>query len=81
MFEELNAMFPDHTHFYEIVGMGITEAMDFGARMAAGDPHVINYNGKIIFAVQHAIDVSNNDLLQEVPGTPVAVVKETSIKS
>lgn len=79
MFDELNEMFPDYTNFYEIIGLGITEAMDFGARMAAGDPHVINYNGKIILAVQHSIDVTDNDWLQEVPGTPAVVVEEPAV--
>ena len=79
MFDELNAAFPNHTHFYE-VNLSITEAMERCARMAAGDVHVVNYQGKVIFAAQHAMTgISNADWISEVPGAPVEVVAEEPV--
>jgi len=40
---------------------------------------VLNYQGKIIFAVQHSLDVSGIDWLTEVPGSPV-VELESSVE-
>lgn len=74
MFDELNSAFPNHSHFYEVNGLGLAEAMESCARIAAGDPHILNYNGKIIFAVQHAISVEGIDWLLEVAGAPVDTI-------
>jgi len=71
MFDELNSAFPNHTHFYEVNGIGFGEAMESCARLAAGDPHVLNYNGKIIFATQHAVSVTDIEWLSEVEGAPI----------
>lgn len=76
MFDELNAAFPNHTHFYEVVGLTLAEAMDRSARLTGGDSHILNYQGKVIFAVQHDVNVSGFDWLIEVPGAPV--VEETA---
>ena len=76
MFDELNAAFPDHTHFYEVVGLSLADAMDRSARLTGGDCHILNYQGKIIFAVQHDVNVSGFDWLVNVPGAPV--VEETA---
>ena len=76
MFEELNNAFPGHTHFYEVVGLSLTEAMESAARLAAGDPHVLNMNGKIIFAAHHAIPTADIDWLIDVPGAPIDAVEE-----
>jgi hypothetical protein len=72
MFNELNSAFPNHTHFYEVTGLQLGEAMDRAARLSGADSHVLNYQGKIIFAVQHSLDVTGIDWLTEVPGSPVA---------
>ena len=74
MFDELNSAFPNHTHFYEITGIGFGEAMENCARLAAGDPHVLNFNGKIIFATQRGVSVTDIDWLSEVAGSPVEPV-------
>lgn len=76
MFDELNAAFPNHTHFYEVVGLSLADAMDRSARLTGGDCHILNYQGKIIFAVQHDVNVSGFDWLIDVPGAPV--VEETA---
>jgi len=70
MFEELNEAFPDHTHFYEVKGMTMSEALDKCARMTGDCGQVFNYQGKIIFAVKHSL---GNDLpwATLVPGSPI----------
>jgi hypothetical protein len=78
MFDELNSSFPDHTHFYEVIGLSLTDAMESCARLAAGDPQIFNYNGKIIFAVQNNVSVTDIPWLTEVPGSPT-VVEETVV--
>jgi len=79
MFDELNAAFPDHTHFYEVVGLPLAEAMDQCARLTAGEVQVVNYQGKIIFAVQHYLSVSGAGWLVEVPGAPEEAVVEEAV--
>ena len=71
MFNELDAIFPNHKRFYEVVGLSLAEAMERAARLTGDDSHVLNYQGKIIFAVQHSLDVTGIDWLTEVPGTPM----------
>lgn len=83
MFNELNSAFPNHTHFYEVMGLQLGEAMDRAARLSGADTHVLNYQGKIIFAVQHELDVTGIDWLTEVPGSPVAeevIVEEPAVE-
>jgi hypothetical protein len=74
MFNELNAAFPDHNYFYEVVGLTLTDAMMSCARLTAGDPHVINYNGKIIFASQQSINTADINWLLDVYKEPEAPV-------
>lgn len=50
MYEELNKIFPNQWWFYEVLGMTITEAMDRCSRMTGEPSHVINYQGRIVFA-------------------------------
>lgn len=71
MFNELDAVFPGHTNYYEVAGLGLSEAMDRAARLSGEDAHVLNYQGKIIFAVKHAIDITGIDWLIDVPGAPI----------
>jgi hypothetical protein len=77
MFNELNASFPDHSYFYEVTGHSLTDAMENCARLAAGDSHVINYNGKIIFASQQQINTAGISWLTDIaePGTVDPVVE------
>lgn len=75
MFEELNNAFPNHTHFYEVLGITMNEAMDRCARLTGDDPMVMNYNGKIVFALKH--DLGNGiEWLHPVPGSPIDVASE-----
>lgn len=70
MFNELNDAFPDHTHFYEIKGLTLSEALDRCARMTGDNGQVFNYQGKIIFAVKHSL---GNELpwADPVSGSPI----------
>jgi len=73
MFNELNDMFPDHTHFYEVNNMVFSDALERCARLTAGDGQVLNFQGKIIFAVKHKLETDGIDWLNPVPGTPIEV--------
>jgi hypothetical protein len=75
MFEELNNAFPNHTHFYEVLGITMNEAMDRCARLTGDDPLVMNYNGKIVFALKH--DLGNGiEWMTPVTGSPIDVSAE-----
>lgn len=78
MFNELNASFPDHSYFYEVVGYSLTDAMMRCAVMAAGDSHVINYNGKIIFASQQKLNTTDITWLIDI--VEPTVVEETVVE-
>jgi len=71
MFEELNNAFPNHTHFYEVNGMVMSDAMERCARLSGDDGHVFNYQGKIIFAVKHALETTDISWLNPVTGSPI----------
>lgn len=71
MFNELNNMFPDHTNFYEVGNMTFSDALERCARLTAGDGQVLNYQGKIVFAVKHNVDTTAIDWLNPVPGSPI----------
>lgn len=73
MFADLNNIFPDHTHFYEVGNMTFSDAMERCARLSADDSHVINYQGKVVFAVKHAVDTAAIDWLNPVAGSPIDV--------
>ena len=75
MFEELNNAFPNHTHFYEVLGITMNEAMDRCARLTGDDPLVMNFNGKIVFALKHSLG-SGIEWLVPVPGSPIDVSAE-----
>lgn len=50
MYEELNRIFPNQWWFYDVIGLPLTEAMNRCARMTGQQAHVINYQGRVIFA-------------------------------
>jgi len=75
MFQELNNAFPDHTHFYEVLGITMNEAMDRCARLTGDNPQVMNYNGNIIFALNHDLG-TGIEWLRPVSGSPIDVVTE-----
>lgn len=72
MFLELNEAFPDHTHFYDVRGLTLTEALDKCARMTGDSGNVFNYQGKIIFAVKHSLGTELS-WATLVPGSPIDV--------
>lgn len=73
MYNELTIGFPDHTHFYEVGNMTMGEALDRCARMTGDDGQVLNYQGKIVFAVKHALDTNEISWLNPVAGSPIDV--------
>jgi hypothetical protein len=73
MFDTLNSAFPNHTHFYTVSGLSMTDALDRCARMTGDDGQVFNYNNQIIFAVKHALNTELIPWLDPVPGSPVDV--------
>lgn len=75
MFDVLNAAFPNHTHFYIVNGLSMSDALDRCARMTGDDGQVFNYNNQIIFAVKHNLETVDIPWLDPVPGSPVDVVQ------
>lgn len=71
MFEELNNAFPNHSHFYEVNGLVLSDAMERCARLTGEDGHILNYQGKIIFAVKHALETADISWLNPVSGSPI----------
>lgn len=71
MYNDLNNIFPDHFHFYEVGNMSFSDALERCARLTGDDGHVVNYQGKIIFAVKHKIETDDISWLNPVPGTPI----------
>jgi hypothetical protein len=71
MFDELNAAFPEHTNFYEVNGLVLSEAMERCARLTGDNGLVFNYNGKIIFAVKHWQETTDIEWLNPVAGSPI----------
>jgi hypothetical protein len=53
----------------------MNEAMDRCARLTGDDPLVMNYNGKIVFALKH--DLGNGiEWMKPVTGSPIDVSAE-----
>jgi len=67
LFEELDAIFPAHTHFYIVNLPSIDEALERCARLTGSASHVTSYNGQLIMAVQHGLNVDDITWLTEVP--------------
>jgi hypothetical protein len=64
MYAELKAAFPTFSHYYQVVGLPISDALDRCARLTGEDAHVLNFNGQIIFALQHVISDDNEWLVE-----------------
>lgn len=73
MFNELNNIFPSHNYFYDVGNMSFGEALERCARLSGDDNHVVNYQGRIIFAAKNAIDVTAIDWLNPVVGSPINI--------
>jgi hypothetical protein len=70
MFDELFAAFPEHTHFYEVCNMTMSDALERCARMTGDNGMVCNYQNKIIFAVKHPLITDDIVWLSPVSGSP-----------
>lgn len=55
LYEELDAMFPSHTHYYVVNLPDMNDALERCARLTGGISNVVTYNGQMILAVQHLI--------------------------
>jgi hypothetical protein len=66
LFEELDAVFTSHSHYYTVGLPDMNEALEKCARIMHTNPQVITYGGQMILASQHAI---SNDItwLTEIP--------------
>lgn len=71
MFNELNNIFPNHSFFYDVSNMSFSEALDRCARLSGDDNHVVNYQGKVVFAAKSKVDTDQIDWLNPVPGSPI----------
>lgn len=71
MYNELNSIFPDHFYFYDVGNMSFGEALERCARLSGDDNHVVNYQGRVIFAAKNAIDVNAISWLNPVAGSPI----------
>lgn len=73
MFDALNNAFPNHTHFYIVNGLTMSDALDRCARMTGDDGQIFMYNNSMVFAVKHALDTAQIPWLDPVSGSPVDV--------
>ena len=74
LYEELDAMFPSHTHYY-IVGLSdMNEALDKCARLSHGMVNIINYGGQMILVSPHGLS-DQISWLTEVAAPVVEVVE------
>jgi len=55
LFDELDAIFSTHTHYYTVSVPSMNDALERCARLTGGTPQVINYNGQIILATQQGL--------------------------
>jgi hypothetical protein len=78
LFEELDAIFPAHTHYYSVALTDMNEALEKCARVTGGNAQVINYSGQMILATQTNI---GNEItwLNEIPRPEEPIVEEESI--
>lgn len=66
LFEELDAIFSNHTNYYIVSLPSMNDALERCARLTGGDDQVINYNGQMILATQQNIG-NQISWLTEVP--------------
>jgi hypothetical protein len=75
MYDELKAVFPGYSHFYEVVGLQLAEAMDRCARMTGSSANILQYQNKIIFALTHDLG-EGPDFLNAIPNPNPETVEE-----
>lgn len=50
LFDELDAIFSSHTHYYVVNVPSMNDALERCARLSGGSPQVVNYGGQLILA-------------------------------
>jgi hypothetical protein len=55
LFDDLDAIFTNHTHYYVVALSDMNEALDKCARMVGGNAQVISYGGQMILASQSGL--------------------------
>ena len=55
LFQELDAIFTHHSHYYTVALPDMNEALEKCARITHSMPQVINYNGQMILASPNAL--------------------------
>jgi hypothetical protein len=73
MYTQLNEAFPQQQYFYTVNGLTMADALEKCARLTGENSHVFNYQGQVIFAVNHDLG-SDIEFLTPVSGSPVAEV-------
>lgn len=66
LFEDLDAMFPAHSHYYVVGVSTMNEALEKCARVCVSNPQLINYNGQMILVSQSGLS-SDISWLTEIP--------------
>jgi len=74
-FEELDAIFSSHTHYYTVSVPTMNDALERCARLTGGTPQVINYGGQIILATQQTLG-GQISWLTEIPRPETPAVEE-----
>lgn len=76
LFEELDAIFTNHTNYYTVAVPSMNDALERCARLTGGDDQVITYNGQIILATQQNLG-NQISWLTEIPRpAPPAEIEE-----
>lgn len=55
LFDELDAIFSNHTHYYTVALPDMNAALELCARVTGGNPQVINYAGQMVLASQQSL--------------------------
>jgi hypothetical protein len=77
LFDELDAIFTNHSHYYTVGLPDMNEALERCARVTHTNPQVINYNGQMILATQHSLG-SQISWLTEIPRPIVEQIESTT---
>jgi hypothetical protein len=75
LFEELDAVFTNHTHYYTVGLPDMNEALEKCARLLHSNAQVINYGGQMILASHHSLG-DGITWLTEIPRPVVEPVVE-----
>jgi hypothetical protein len=76
LYEDLDAMYPNHTHYYTVSLSDMNEAMEKCARLAGYEAHVVTYNGQMILVSQQGFSSDNISWLNEIAPPPAPEVIE-----